>query len=198
VPDDFAVRANVALVSEVWALDAARALNALERTSARVTACEKNVVAAHRLVESVVTAKLDAKRSQRALDAAYEAFAELRDDFGLAQCALAQIRIEMHGKKRLHLVERLFRYAAEKYRAMGYHAWASRTILWGLVPLLMDDMKADEKIIMAAFGDAARCALHGECFHELELITRLASRTGFSANIGDFGRYGTFEIRKTR
>lgn len=126
----------------------------------------------HRAVHALLTAAVAPEPAH--LDQAYDRFAALGDDFGLAQCALLAHAREAAGDNRVDVKRAYLEHAIYRYEADGRPEWAARTIVQGVVPLLTED-PSEQLARAAAFATQARSHL------SVDLVFRSAAKLGYAA-----------------
>lgn len=122
--------------------------------------------------------------TENRLDDAVARFTALDDHFGVAQCALLAYTREAAAGRRSDVMRGTLEHAIYRYDADGRPEWAARTIVHGLIPLLVDaDGKPQEAQVVEQLSRAAAFALQARSLFTLELVFRTASKLGYGGSV---------------
>ena len=117
------------------------------------------------------------------LDDAYQQFATCGHHFGLAQCALVAFQHEALGARDPALLRAYLEHAIYRYDIGGRESWATRLIVYGLIPLLHDTVRPGDETIVQWLERAATFATGARSLTELASVFRLARKLGFEATV---------------
>ncbi len=136
---------------------------------------------AQRATYALVRAAVEAKPGL--LDDAYQQFAALDHHFGLAQCALVAFQQEALGARDPALLRACLEHAIYRYDIGRRESWATRLIVYGLIPLLHDTVRAGDDVVVTWLERAATFATGARSMTELASVFRLARKLGFEATL---------------
>jgi hypothetical protein len=142
----------------------------------------------HRAVHALLRATVGDPAAGQ-LDDAFARFTALDDHVGVAQCALLAYSREVAAAKRTDVMRGYLEHAIYRYDADGRPEWAARTILHGVIPLLVDaDGKPQEPQVAEQLSRAAAFALQARSLVTLELVFRTASKLGYGGSATTLGQ----------
>jgi hypothetical protein len=117
------------------------------------------------------------------LDDAHAQFAAIEHHFGLAQAALVAFQYEAAGSRDPDLLRGYLEHAVYRYDIGRRESWAARLIVYGLIPLLHDTVRANDDVITEWLQRAASFATGSRSMVELAGVFRLARKLGFDATV---------------
>jgi len=117
------------------------------------------------------------------LDDAHEQFAAIDHHFGLAQTALVAFQSESVGGRDPALLRGYLEHAVYRYDIGRRESWATRLIVYGLIPLLHDTVRANDDTLVEWLQRAASFAIGSRSMVELGSVFRLARKLGFEATV---------------
>jgi hypothetical protein len=141
----------------------------------------------HRAVHALLRAA--AGDGSADLDDAIARFTALEDHLGLAQCALLAYAREAAAGKQPDALRAYLEHAIYRYDADGRPEWAARTIMQGVIPMLVDELKAPEAQVVEQLTRAASFALQARSLFSLESVFRSAAKLGYGASVTTLGQF---------